>query len=129
MLDHLEDNIRRVIADIRPQMLEKVIENWTYRLDYIRASPIFPPVSNLLTKVPESSSVKVSSQKTAEALNPNFPTLIQKIHLVSLYSDSLVDGMKSIANDTSEWNVPGVLWGIPSIYSIILDPPSWEMNL
>ncbi|GFY18363.1 hypothetical protein TNCV_2395931 [Trichonephila clavipes] len=28
-LDHLEDNIRPVIADIRPQMLEKVIENWT----------------------------------------------------------------------------------------------------
>ncbi|GFU74134.1 hypothetical protein TNCV_1642581 [Trichonephila clavipes] len=40
-LDHLEDNIRRVNADIRPQMLEKVIENWTTdcpRLDYIRAS-------------------------------------------------------------------------------------------
>ncbi|GFY06539.1 uncharacterized protein TNCV_3523951 [Trichonephila clavipes] len=37
-LDHLEDNIRRVIADIRPQMLEKVIENWTSRLEYIRAS-------------------------------------------------------------------------------------------
>ncbi|GFX97249.1 hypothetical protein TNCV_557391 [Trichonephila clavipes] len=37
-LAHLEDNIRRVIADIRPQMLEKVIENWTSRLDYIRAS-------------------------------------------------------------------------------------------
>ncbi|GFT84844.1 uncharacterized protein TNCV_2768181 [Trichonephila clavipes] len=37
-LDHLEDNIRRVIADIRPQMLEKVIENWPSRLDYIRAS-------------------------------------------------------------------------------------------
>ncbi|GFX66702.1 hypothetical protein TNCV_2059961 [Trichonephila clavipes] len=37
-LDHLEDNIRRVIAVIRPQMLEKVIENWTPRLDYIRAS-------------------------------------------------------------------------------------------
>ncbi|GFW02415.1 uncharacterized protein TNCV_1733301 [Trichonephila clavipes] len=37
-LDHLEDNIRRVIADIRPQMLEKVIENCTSRLDYIRAS-------------------------------------------------------------------------------------------
>ncbi|GFW66990.1 uncharacterized protein TNCV_4688751 [Trichonephila clavipes] len=35
-LDHLEDNIRRVI--IRPQVLEKVIENWTSRLDYIRAS-------------------------------------------------------------------------------------------
>ncbi|GFU51833.1 putative DD41D transposase [Trichonephila clavipes] len=37
-LDHLEDNIRRVIADIWPQMLENVIENWTSRLDYIRAS-------------------------------------------------------------------------------------------
>ncbi|GFW45343.1 putative transposable element [Trichonephila clavipes] len=37
-LDHLEDNILRVIADIRPQMLEKVIENWTSRLDHIRAS-------------------------------------------------------------------------------------------
>ncbi|GFV81003.1 putative DD41D transposase [Trichonephila clavipes] len=37
-LDHLEDNIRRVIAEIRPEMLEKVIENWTSRLDYIRAS-------------------------------------------------------------------------------------------
>ncbi|GFW47822.1 putative LOC100569746 [Trichonephila clavipes] len=37
-LDHLEDNIRRVISDIRPQMLGKVIENWTSRLDYIRAS-------------------------------------------------------------------------------------------
>ncbi|GFT95658.1 uncharacterized protein TNCV_310581 [Trichonephila clavipes] len=32
------DHIRRVIADIRPQMLEKVIENRTFRLDYIRAS-------------------------------------------------------------------------------------------
>ncbi|GFS67611.1 putative LOC100569746 [Trichonephila clavipes] len=26
-LDHLEDNIHRVIADIRPKMLEEVIEN------------------------------------------------------------------------------------------------------
>ncbi|GFW34256.1 transposable element Tc3 transposase [Trichonephila clavipes] len=32
-LDHLENNNRRVIADIRPQMLEEVIENWTSRLD------------------------------------------------------------------------------------------------
>ncbi|GFW14805.1 DUF4817 domain-containing protein [Trichonephila clavipes] len=36
-LDHLVDNIRRVIANIRPQIVEKVIENWTSRLDYIRA--------------------------------------------------------------------------------------------
>ncbi|GFV77177.1 uncharacterized protein TNCV_444081 [Trichonephila clavipes] len=44
-LDRLEDNIRRVIADIRPQMLEKVIENWTSRLDYIRASRGSPMVA------------------------------------------------------------------------------------
>ncbi|GFU85532.1 putative DD41D transposase [Trichonephila clavipes] len=32
-LEDLEDNIRRVIADIRPQMLKKFIENWTTRLN------------------------------------------------------------------------------------------------
>ncbi|XP_065675584.1 uncharacterized protein LOC136091800 [Hydra vulgaris] len=37
-IDHLEDNICRVIVNIRPQMLEKVIESWTSRLDYIRIS-------------------------------------------------------------------------------------------
>ncbi|GFV87872.1 putative transposable element [Trichonephila clavipes] len=36
-LDHLEDIIRRVIADIWPKMMETFIENWTSRLDYIRA--------------------------------------------------------------------------------------------
>ncbi|GFX57861.1 putative LOC100569746 [Trichonephila clavipes] len=41
-LDHLEDNIRHVIADIRPQMLEKVVENWTSILDYMRASRSSP---------------------------------------------------------------------------------------
>ncbi|GFU74314.1 hypothetical protein TNCV_654391 [Trichonephila clavipes] len=41
-LDHLEDNIGRVIADRRPQMLEKVIENWMSRLDHIRASRFTP---------------------------------------------------------------------------------------
>ncbi|GFW31606.1 uncharacterized protein TNCV_4682791 [Trichonephila clavipes] len=34
-LDHLKDNIRRVIVDIRTQMFEKVIESWTSRFDYI----------------------------------------------------------------------------------------------
>ncbi|GFU70539.1 DUF4817 domain-containing protein [Trichonephila clavipes] len=37
-LDHWEDNIRRVIADIQLQMLEKVFENWTFRFGYIRAN-------------------------------------------------------------------------------------------
>ncbi|GFU62445.1 DUF4817 domain-containing protein [Trichonephila clavipes] len=37
-LDHLEDNIRCVIADIWPQMLEKSHRKLDVRLDYIRAS-------------------------------------------------------------------------------------------
>ncbi|GFY07082.1 histone-lysine N-methyltransferase SETMAR [Trichonephila clavipes] len=49
-LDHLEENIRRVIADIRPQMLEKVIENWTSRLDYIRAS-LGSPMPEIIFKM------------------------------------------------------------------------------
>ncbi|GFV50991.1 uncharacterized protein TNCV_302521 [Trichonephila clavipes] len=38
-LDHLEENIRRVIADIRPQMLEKVIENSMSRSEPAVAFP------------------------------------------------------------------------------------------
>ncbi|GFT30152.1 putative LOC100569746 [Trichonephila clavipes] len=52
-LDHLEDNIRRVIADIRPQILEKVIENWTSRLDYIRASR-GSPMPEIIFKMEDS---------------------------------------------------------------------------
>ncbi|GFV02932.1 transposable element Tc3 transposase [Trichonephila clavipes] len=47
MRDHLEDNIRRVIADIRPQMLGKVIKNRTSILDYIRASRGSPMPENM----------------------------------------------------------------------------------
>ncbi|GFW27950.1 hypothetical protein TNCV_768301 [Trichonephila clavipes] len=55
-LDHLEDNIRRrVIADIRLQMLEKVIENWTSRLDYIRASR-GSPMPEIIFKMRQTSS-------------------------------------------------------------------------
>ncbi|GFU19113.1 DUF4817 domain-containing protein [Trichonephila clavipes] len=54
-LDHLEDNIRRVIADIRPQMLEKVIENWTSRLDYIRASR-GSPMPEIIFKIHRAAS-------------------------------------------------------------------------
>ncbi|GFT25622.1 putative DD41D transposase [Trichonephila clavipes] len=50
MLDHLEDIIRRVIADVRPQMFGKVIENWMSRLDYIRASR-GNPMPGILFKV------------------------------------------------------------------------------
>ncbi|GFY15480.1 uncharacterized protein TNCV_1572911 [Trichonephila clavipes] len=60
-LDHLEDNICRVIADIRPQMLEKVIENWTSRLDYIRASRGSPMPEIIFKMYPRPIS---SNQKT-----------------------------------------------------------------
>ncbi|GFW60768.1 transposable element Tcb1 transposase [Trichonephila clavipes] len=66
-LDHLEDNIRRVIADIRPQMLEKVIENWTSRLDSIRASR-GSPMPEILFKIrPEAFYVWRTPR---EAFNP-----------------------------------------------------------
>ncbi|GFY14469.1 helitron_like_N domain-containing protein [Trichonephila clavipes] len=62
-LDHLEDNIRRVIADIRPQMLEKVIENWTSRLGYIRASRGSPMPEILFKNIlnPTRKNLKMSS--------------------------------------------------------------------
>lgn len=37
-LQHLEANIRRVIAEIRPGMLEKVAKNWTDRMTFIKRS-------------------------------------------------------------------------------------------
>ncbi|GFX00795.1 DUF4817 domain-containing protein [Trichonephila clavipes] len=57
-LDYFEDNIRRVIDDIRPQMLEKVIENWTSRLDYIRAS-LHCFLCESLPREKESKSVSI----------------------------------------------------------------------
>ncbi|GFW73075.1 heat shock 70kDa protein 8 [Trichonephila clavipes] len=57
-LDHLEDNIRRVIADIRPQMLEKVIENWTSRLDYIQGSR-GSPMPEIIFKISKRSHTAV----------------------------------------------------------------------
>ncbi|GFX65568.1 uncharacterized protein TNCV_5083041 [Trichonephila clavipes] len=79
-LDHLEDNIRRVIADIRPQMLEKVIENWTSRLDYIRASrgspmpeTIFKIYSRALGDGPRNLKLRSSGEDDilVDILSPN----------------------------------------------------------
>ncbi|GFV57272.1 DUF4817 domain-containing protein [Trichonephila clavipes] len=74
-LDHLEDYIRRAIADIRPQMLEKVIENWTSRLDYIRASRgspmpeiIFKIGNRRLPICPECQLEKASLQHILDSL-------------------------------------------------------------
>ncbi|GFW46362.1 putative DD41D transposase [Trichonephila clavipes] len=75
-LDHLEDNIRRVIADIRPQMLKKVIENWTSRLDYIRASR-GSPMPEIIFKITDTfisvlhwcAKIKDEVEKLAYQLN------------------------------------------------------------
>ncbi|GFS54097.1 putative LOC100569746 [Trichonephila clavipes] len=61
-LDRLEDNIRRVIADVRPQMLEKVIENWTSRLDYIRAGRGIP-MPAIIFKLQQEKPVNTVWQK------------------------------------------------------------------
>ncbi|GFS72611.1 uncharacterized protein TNCV_4136031 [Trichonephila clavipes] len=65
-LDYLEDNIRRVIADIQPQMLEKVIENWTSRLDYIGASHL-SHMPEVIFKI-MSRKKKLSLQEALELL-------------------------------------------------------------
>ncbi|GFT88940.1 uncharacterized protein TNCV_907221 [Trichonephila clavipes] len=70
-LDHLEDNIRRVIADIRPQMLEKVIENWTSRLDYIRASR-GSPMPEIIFKIHGQRAINMNSYTNAELADIHF---------------------------------------------------------
>ena len=37
-LDELEANIRRIIGDITPAVLNQVIENWTSSLEHVRVS-------------------------------------------------------------------------------------------
>ncbi|GFW80018.1 hypothetical protein TNCV_984271 [Trichonephila clavipes] len=51
-ISHKRLTIRRVIADIRPQML--VIKNWTSRLDYIRARRD-NPMPKIVFKMSETS--------------------------------------------------------------------------
>ncbi|GFW44023.1 putative DD41D transposase [Trichonephila clavipes] len=87
-LNHLEDNIRRVIADIRPQMLEKVIENWTSRLDHIRASRGSP--------MPEII-FKMSMQCRAPLIAPFRPYNLQ-LKVESYINVALEDNMKAIGD-------------------------------
>ncbi|GFU87319.1 putative transposable element [Trichonephila clavipes] len=49
-LDYLEDNIRRVIGQYTATNVGKVIENWTFRLDYIRAS-LGSPMPEIILKM------------------------------------------------------------------------------
>ncbi|GFV27180.1 DUF4817 domain-containing protein [Trichonephila clavipes] len=104
-LDHLEDNIRRVIADILPKMLEKVIENWTSRLDYIRASrgshmPEF--IFKMLFK-------KGKSYRELAKIVSRSHSCVQKI-IGRFNSDGLIEnksgrGRKSILSDVAKRKV------------------------
>ncbi|GFX78594.1 hypothetical protein TNCV_30341 [Trichonephila clavipes] len=85
-LDHLEDNIRRVIADIRPQMLEKVIENWSSRLDYIRASR-GSHMPEIIFKI-KSIKKKLSLQEALDLLQ-NLPSETSDV-LMDDFSDEKV---------------------------------------
>ncbi|GFX48850.1 putative LOC100569746 [Trichonephila clavipes] len=69
-LNHLEDNIRRVIADIRPQMLEKVIENWPSRLDYIRAGR-GSPMPEIIFKILLAEIVEVKIEVVSPSIVPS----------------------------------------------------------
>ncbi|GFU57937.1 uncharacterized protein TNCV_353671 [Trichonephila clavipes] len=81
-LDHLEDNIRRVIADMWPQMLEKVIENWTSRLDYIRASR-GSPMPEIIFKISirlKKDSLQEFTRQMALKKSHGIPHSALKIH-------------------------------------------------
>ncbi|GFX09765.1 DUF4817 domain-containing protein [Trichonephila clavipes] len=103
-LDPLEDNIRRVIANIRPQMLEKVIENWTSRLDYIRASRdchmpeiIFKICAACLyfSWLP-SWHVPLHSITTLGITEPDYPILTSQLIMECMEATLPMDGMVCI---------------------------------
>ncbi|GFV19117.1 hypothetical protein TNCV_3223351 [Trichonephila clavipes] len=75
-LDHLEDNTRRVIADIRPQMLEKVTENWTSRLDYTRASR-GSPMPEIIFKIPPPGGT-IAYQRQRRSINRQIANVFAK---------------------------------------------------
>ncbi|GFT81134.1 putative transposable element [Trichonephila clavipes] len=90
-LDHLEDNIRRVITDIRPQMLEKVIENRTSRLDYIRASR-GSSMPEIIFKIPTSlqylSSHSFTDDIRYEASERNLISSVETDNFIAVKSSS-----------------------------------------
>ncbi|GFU30346.1 hypothetical protein TNCV_1263451 [Trichonephila clavipes] len=109
----MEDNIRRVIADIRPQMLEKVIENWTSRLDYIRASRgchmpeiIFKIIAvgciqqekNMVMSETHSEKRKFGKAGESSA-NKKARREVSKIKVWKIYRDCIPDGVFPIGDE------------------------------
>ncbi|GFV43589.1 uncharacterized protein TNCV_1613631 [Trichonephila clavipes] len=61
-LDHLEDNIRQCYCRYTATNVGKVIENWTSRLDYIRASR-GSPLSEIIFKIEEYLRIEEQKKK------------------------------------------------------------------
>ncbi|GFS52973.1 hypothetical protein TNCV_331122 [Trichonephila clavipes] len=100
--DHLEDNIRRVIADIRPQMLEKVIENWTSRLDYIRASR-GSPMPEIIFKI--VNIIGLCCRRIFSENEIVFPELYGKYRCVQ---PKINDVLMPVKHNVFLWNLPDV---------------------
>ncbi|GFV90976.1 acidic mammalian chitinase [Trichonephila clavipes] len=115
-LDHLEDNIRRVMADIRPQMLEKFIENWTSRLDYIRASR-GSPMPEIIFKM-AIDFVNLMSYDF-QMYSPNSPLTAHHSPLFSRNSDKRMNYFLNGAWAAAFWEARGmprkkIMLGIPT---------------
>ncbi|GFV79949.1 transposable element Tc3 transposase [Trichonephila clavipes] len=93
-LDHLEDHIRRVIADIRPQMLEKVIENWTSRLDYIRASR-GSPMPEIIFEIYVDEQYQ-RNQKGNKDWFADYPEIFSERNLLGLEKTLTITGLYQV---------------------------------
>ncbi|GFW82736.1 hypothetical protein TNCV_3493061 [Trichonephila clavipes] len=126
-LDHLEDNIRRVIADIRPQMLEKVIENWTSRLDYIRASrgshmpEIIFKIVNVHCTLHPIREQPLSSQPSQKTLKTHHPDEDHKPRLPDSIAQPITNMPLSRMENTT-FAMPSIIdshdMGLRTVYSL-----------
>ncbi|GFV49162.1 uncharacterized protein TNCV_236961 [Trichonephila clavipes] len=98
-LDHLKDNIRRVIADIRPQMLEKshrkldvqiglhTSQPWkSYARNHLKCVELFPIIewhlamSSGLSIAGHRGNLKIYAEKKSNITCENDPTTKERIH-------------------------------------------------
>ncbi|GFT93628.1 transposable element Tcb2 transposase [Trichonephila clavipes] len=118
-LHHLEDNIRRVITNIRPQMLEKVIENWTSRLDCIRAS-LCSPMPEIIFKIVKGSKTPKYERYSSPAhllsvigTTVSTQTVRNRLHGVGLYARRPMVCVRLTSRhrrDRREWATEHVNW-------------------
>ncbi|GFX45357.1 putative DD41D transposase [Trichonephila clavipes] len=117
-LDHLEDNIRRFIADIRPQMMEKVIEHWTSRLAYIRARrgshmpEIIFKISPHLRRLVERNPLKKLEALPLKTLHA--PGIVPSRPGVTLNSHRAASPLVQLVEEEGRWKAPDYSQGSSS---------------